>query len=166
MPMSDEFERLVPEFLALARRIFDEGGKAERARLLALLQSPDASISASSPIIRKLRARSATYGSVSTPVRDALNELSADLPSGVGVADIVAYFELRGSGPILEQIRAALKQLTNTQEAIRIDRGKYLSREARELLNAGGTGRHHARLFQPRSRMKRRQSVWQAATRR
>jgi hypothetical protein len=138
--MPDEFERLVPEFIALARRIFDAGGKAEHSRLMALLQYPDGSASASNQTSQKPRARSATYGSVSAPVRDALNELSTDSPEGVAVADIVAYFELRGSGPTEKQIRAALKQLTNTREAIRIDRGKYLSREAHESRNAEKPG--------------------------
>jgi len=138
--MPDEFDRLVPEFLALARRIFEAGGRAERERLMALLQSSDDFASEPNRNLRKPRARSATYGSVSAPVRNALIELSADSPSGVGVADIVAYFELRSSGPTEKQIRAALKQLTNTDEAKRIERGKYLSREASESRNAEKPG--------------------------
>jgi len=75
-------------------------------------------------------ARKAGYGAVSQPVKDDLGELSADTPAGVSAADIVAYFELKGGGPDEKQVRAALKQLTKSGGATRVERGLYLSREA------------------------------------
>jgi hypothetical protein len=58
--------------------------------------------------------------------------LSADSPTGVTVADLEAHFELQGSGPTKQQIRAAIKLLTSAGDAVRIDRGKFLSRAASE----------------------------------
>jgi hypothetical protein len=149
--MPDEFDRLfrqfVPEFETFARRIFDAGGKAERDRLrdplLALLQASgqDAQPAAAARAARKSRERWATYGSVSAPIREALNELSADSLSGVTVADLVAFFELRGTGPTEKQIRAALKNLSKPSgEAVNIARGKYLSRSVSESRSAEKPG--------------------------
>jgi hypothetical protein len=77
---------------------------------------------------------------VSAPVRDALIELSADSPTGVTVADLGAHFELRGAGPTGKQIRAALKLLTKSGEAVNITRGRYLSRSASESRSAENSG--------------------------
>jgi hypothetical protein len=123
--MADEFERLVPEFLSLARRIFDAGVQAERARLLALIQ-PDARQDAGAR--HEFRRESASYGTVSPLVKDALGTLAVDSPDGVGAGEIAAYFDGRGGGPTEKQVRAALKQLHNTGEAIRASRGRYLPR--------------------------------------
>ena len=38
MPGDDDFKRLEPEFLALARHIFDAGAQSERERMVAFLQ--------------------------------------------------------------------------------------------------------------------------------
>jgi len=136
-----ELERLISDFAALGRKIYAMGREAERARLMALLQSSDAP---STPVPvrtpRKPRNHSTTYGSVSAPVREALIELSADSPMGVTVADLEAHFELRGAGPTGKQTRAALKQLTKSGEAVNIARGKYLSRSASESLRAEKPG--------------------------
>jgi hypothetical protein len=142
----DELEKLISDFAALGRKIYAMGKDAERARLMALLQSSDAESGTSLRPARvrapwKPRARRSTlYGAVSTPVRRALSELSADSPSGVTVGDLAAHFELQGSGPTTKQIRAALKQLTKTAEAVNIARGKYLSRQASESLRAENSG--------------------------
>ena len=138
--MPDEFEWHAPQFLALARQIFDAGAKAERERLMALLQTPREEVSAPAQVPRKRRKRSAGYGSVSGPVREALNELSADSPGGVTTADLAAHFELRGTGPTGQQIRAALKQLTKSGEAVNVALGKYLSRGANESRRAEKPG--------------------------
>jgi hypothetical protein len=128
--MSDEFERLAPEFLAMARRIFEAGAKAERAKLLALLQQGDTPASEFRAVVHTPRRGSTTYGSVSPLVNDALKELAIDSPDGVGASEIAAYFERRGSGLTEKQVRAALKQLHNTGEANRASRGRYLPRAA------------------------------------
>jgi hypothetical protein len=128
--MPDEFERLIPDFLALARRIFDAGARAERERLLALIQSPDSTVFASSRDHKTSDPKPTTYGSISAPVRDALIELGADSPEGVGAGDLAAYFERKGGGPTEKQVRAALKLLWNTGEANRVSRGRYLPRAA------------------------------------
>jgi hypothetical protein len=139
--MSDEFERHAAEFLAFARRIFDAGAKAERERLFALLQVPGERPPTVARVSRKPRRRSRKYGSVSAPIRKALNELSVDSPRGVKVADLVAHFELHGAGPTEKQIRAALKNLSAPGgEVVRIDRGKYLSRGANESRSAEKPG--------------------------
>jgi hypothetical protein len=66
--------------------------------------------------------------------------LSADSPAGVTVADLEAHFELQGSGPTKQQIRAAIKLLRNTGDAVWIDRGKFLSRAASESRRAENSG--------------------------
>ena len=137
--MPDEIERHVSKFRALVREILDAGAKAERERLLTLLQTPGEQPLTVARVTRsrKPRGRSRKYGSVSAPIREALNELSADSPTGVTVADLVALFELRGAGPTEKQIRAALKNLSAPGgEIVRIDRGKYLSRGASESRSA------------------------------
>jgi hypothetical protein len=113
--MGDDFERFVPELLAMARRIFDAGTKAERERLMA-------GITSSSMVKKKSRAG---WGSVSVPVREALIELSANSVVGVSVADLEAY--LGSDGPSRNQIRAALKQLPKAKggRAVNLSRGKY-----------------------------------------
>jgi len=128
--MSDEFERLIPDFLALARRIFDSGVEAERKRLLALLQSPENAAPASGRDRKTSNAKPTTYGSISSPVRDALIELGAHSPEGVGARAIAEHFKRIGSGPDERQVRAALKTLTITREANRVSRGRYLPRAA------------------------------------
>jgi hypothetical protein len=127
--MPNEFERLIPEFLTLARRIYDAGVRAERDRLLTVLQSPDGDQS-SDREPKRGRAQSTAYGSISAPVREALIELVPDYPDGIGAADLAAYFERQGSGPNEKQVRAALKLLLNTGEANRVSRGRYLPRTA------------------------------------
>jgi hypothetical protein len=59
---------------------------------------------------------------------------------GVTVADLGAHFELRGAGPTGKQIRAALKQLSKSGEAVNISRGRYLSRSASESRRAEKPG--------------------------
>jgi hypothetical protein len=130
MPGDDDFKRLEAEFLALARRIFDAGAKAERDRIVAALQTPGA-VLYSGATDRLVRERvAAGYGAVSAPVRDALIELAAESPTGVGAKEITQHFVRRGSGPDERQIRAALKTLTLTGNAVRAARGKYLPRGA------------------------------------
>jgi hypothetical protein len=127
MPGDDDFKRLETEFLALARRIFDAGGKAERARMMALLAQGE---ERPTGVRREPHTRATGYGAVSMPVRDALTALAAESTEGVGAREIADYFVRRGSGPNERQVRAALKTLTNTGEAIRASRGRYLPRLA------------------------------------
>jgi hypothetical protein len=127
--MSDEFERLAPEFLAMARRIFEAGARSERARLRAVLDQDESQALPSRRDPPRARRAAAGYGAISAPVKQALNELMVDSPEGVSAGDIAAYFELQGSGPTEKQVRAALKQLHNTGDAIRAARGRYLGRQ-------------------------------------
>jgi hypothetical protein len=132
--MPDDFEKLTPEFLALARRIFDAGRKMEHDRMAGLLRaalSDEGLVAMVHTAHQRGRTTGASHGSVSVPVREALRELSARTPDGVGAADIAASFESRiGGGPTERQVRAALKQLHKVGEAIRLERGRYLSRDA------------------------------------
>ncbi len=111
--------------------IVDEAVQAERDRLVALIQTdtqlPLPTLDARPRIRRETSAR---YGAVAGPVRDALTELSNAMPAGVGASDIADFFARSGDGPKLAQIRAALKQLHTRGDAIRGERGRYLSREA------------------------------------
>ena len=141
----NELERLISDFAALGRKIHamgkEAGKEAERARVMAMLQSPGEEAPMRDQMRRKPREHWATYGSVSAPIREALMELSADSPTGATVADLVAFFELRGTGPTQKQIRAALKNLSAPGgEIVRVDRGKYLSRDAYESRRAGKSG--------------------------
>ena len=126
--MPDEFERLIPDFLALARRIFDSGARAERERLLALIQSPDRAVAASSRDRKTSETKPKTYGSVSAPVREALIQLVTNSPDGIGPRQIAEHFQRIGGGPDERQVRAALKTLTISGEANRASRGRYLPR--------------------------------------
>jgi hypothetical protein len=128
--MPDEFERLIPDFLALARRIFDAGARAERERLLALIQSPDRAVAASGRDRKTSETKPKTYGSVSAPVREALIQLVPNSPDGIGPRQIAEHFQRIGGGPDERQVRAALKTLTISGEAIRASRGRYLPRVA------------------------------------
>lgn len=124
----DAFKRLEPEFLALARRIWDAGVKAERARLRAILETVESDESAGQEAKRS--SQTTGYGSVSAPVREALIQLAAESLEGVGARDIAQHFERLGSGPNERQVRAALKTLSITGEARRASRGRYLPRAA------------------------------------
>jgi hypothetical protein len=126
--MSDEnFKRLEVEFLALARRIYDAGAKAERDRVLGLIQSGEAT--PATAIARQSRKAIAKgYGTVSAPVREALIHLAPESPDGVGPRQIAEHFARIGSGPDERQVRAALKTLTISGEANRASRGRYLPR--------------------------------------
>jgi hypothetical protein len=126
--MADEFEKLVPEFLSMARRIFDAGRVSERERIISAALEGDTSRNREQP--RQPRSRSAGYGAVSTPVREALRAVAVDHPEGIDTAEIVSYFDRIGGGPTERQIRAALKQLANTGEAKRASRGRYLPSES------------------------------------
>jgi hypothetical protein len=128
MSSDDAFKGLESEFLALARRIFDAGAKAERARVMALVAGEEIQVSPR----KEPRARATGYGTVSGPVRDALIALSAESKDGVGARDIADYFARQGSGPDERQVRAALKTLSITGEAVRASRGRYLPRDTAE----------------------------------
>lgn len=138
----DEFDELADELLATARRIFDVGRRVERARIAPLLQAALSDEILIETIHREHRRAAkrtqSGYGAVSTPVRDALAELSRIMPGGVGAGDIATYFEQRGAGPDLRQVRAALKQLHTRGDAVRGDRGRYLSREASDASAPSG----------------------------
>jgi hypothetical protein len=134
--MADEdFKRLEAEFLALARRIFDAGGKAERNRVLGFIQSGGVTPSASDRPHRKSVAQG--YGSVSGPVRKALTQLAPESPDGVGPRQLAEYFSRIGGGPDERQVRAALKTLTISGEAIRASRGRYLPQSAARPSESG-----------------------------
>src|ERR1051326_1439753 len=93
--MANEFDELAAELLAVARRIFDAGRRVERGRITPLLQAA-LSDEALIEMVHKenRRAKHASgYGAVSQPVRDALKELSAESPDGVGAGDLAAYFQ-------------------------------------------------------------------------
>jgi hypothetical protein len=125
--MSDDFKRLEAEFLALARRIFDAGAKAERDRVVGFIQSGEAATTAATDRpLRKVTAKG--YGSVSAPVRNALILLAPESPDGVGPRQLAEHFARLGTGPDERQVRAALKTLTISGEAIRASRGRYLPR--------------------------------------
>jgi hypothetical protein len=126
--MADEdFKRLEAEFLALARRIFDAGAKAERNRVLGFIHSSELTPSAS-PARPHRKSVAQGYGSVSGPVREALTQLAPESPDGVGPRQLAEYFSRIGGGPDERQVRAALKTLTISGEAIRASRGRYLPR--------------------------------------
>jgi hypothetical protein len=125
----DDFKRLEPEFLALARRIFDAGIKAERDRVMLLIQGEGRFV-ANAQVVPRARARATGYGAVSAPVRDALIKLASESAEGIGARDIAEHFKRVGSGPDERQVRAALKTLTITGEAVRASRGRYLPRAA------------------------------------
>jgi hypothetical protein len=127
MRNDDDFKRLEIEFLALARRIFDAGAKAERERVVALIHG-SGGVFVDAQVRPRARARATGYGAVSGPVRDALTALSAESAEGVGAREIAEHFVRLGSGPDERQVRAALKTLTITGEAIRASRGRYLPR--------------------------------------
>lgn len=131
--MPDEIERiidgLIPEFRVFARRVIEAGIKADRERVVAFIRSPDSVVPEFHHAERRPRSTSTGYGSVSPIVREALKELSTDSPEGVGAGEITAYFQRRGGGPTEKQVRAALKQLHNTGDAIRAARGRYLGRQ-------------------------------------
>jgi hypothetical protein len=127
MPSDDDFKRQEQEFLVLARRIFNAGVRTERERVVAFLQGKGGFV-VRAEVAHPQSAKTTQYGSVSAPVRDALIELGSNSPDGVGAADLADYFERRGGGPTEKQVRAALKLLTNTGEANRVSRGKYLPR--------------------------------------
>jgi hypothetical protein len=135
MSDDDDFKKLEPEFLALARRIYDAGAKSALRRVMAGIQSEMEG--GTSPAPRERRARATGYGAVSAPVRDALIDLAPESAEGVGARDIAEYFKRVGSGPNERQVRAALKTLTITGEAVRASRGRYLPRAA-ALSLAGG----------------------------
>jgi hypothetical protein len=128
MADDDDFKRLEPEFLALARRIYDAGAKSALRRVMAGIQVEMESGTPLAP--RKPRVRATGYGAVSAPVRGALIDLTAESAEGVGARDIAEYFKRAGSGPDERQVRAALKTLTITGEAVRTSRGRYLPRTA------------------------------------
>jgi hypothetical protein len=135
------FQRIIPEFKPVARRFWDAAEETQRERLRAFLDSPSQEAPIRDQTRRKPRVRSRkSYGSVSVPVTLALAELSADSPNGVTVADLEAHFELHGGGPTGKQIRAALKQLTKSEKAVNVSRGKYLSPSASESRGAGKPG--------------------------
>lgn len=124
----DSFKRLEPEFLALARRIYNAGAKAERDRLIAILQTPGTVIysGATDRLVRERVA--AGYGAVSAPVREALIKLADKSPDGVGAKQVAEHLVRCGSGLNERQVRAALKTLTLTGNAVRAARGRYLPR--------------------------------------
>jgi hypothetical protein len=126
----DDFKRLEAEFLALARRIFDAGAKAERDRVLGLIQFGEVTTAATSADRPARKNMAKGYGSVSAPVRDALIQLAPESPDGVGPRQLAEHFTRLGGGPDERQVRAALKTLTISGEAIRASRGRYLPRPA------------------------------------
>ena len=118
----DDFKRLEPKFLALARIIYDAGAKAALHRAMAGIQASmeDGSLRAPRP------RRSVEYGTLIAPVRDALVKLAAESVEGVGAREIAEHFERAGGGPDAGQIRSVLKNLTNAGAAVRASRGHYL----------------------------------------
>jgi hypothetical protein len=145
--MDDDFDKLTPDFLALARRIFDAGKEAgrkeERERLLSLLQSSSEQPqlpAATRPQLRLPGARSSrrvAHGEISYPVLRIVRELSLQLPEGVGAFDVLGYFNEQGT-PINElQIRAAMKHLHVTGRIRRAAVGRYLPVEASESPSSG-----------------------------
>jgi len=141
--MADELDRIVdrlmpqllPDFRSFARRLIETGMQAERDRVIALIQAPSAAASesrSSSP-----HSYPAAHGSISRPVLEAMQELATTIAGGIGAADLALFFKNRGGGPNDRQVRAAIKQLTNTGDAIRVSRGRYLPRAAATPLASG-----------------------------
>lgn len=119
---------LLPEFRLLARRLIEVGMQVERDRVIALIQTPNAAFVSDQQ--NPLPAYPAAHGSISGPVLAALQELAPSSAGGIGAADLALYFERCGGGPTDRQVRAAIKQLTNTREVIRVSRGRYLPRSS------------------------------------
>jgi hypothetical protein len=152
-----------PELRTAMREIALTVTRNERDRMVELLQTGNASIArnisndgrsalVSSP--RRQRGSRAGYGAVASSVRSVLLQLSMDeLPNGSGAEHIARVFEIRGDGPNLGQVRAALKTLTMSGDAVRVGRGRYLSREAAATAPAGAEKNPDAgasgRLFNP-----------------
>jgi len=136
----DDLKQLESELLALVRRIYDAGAKAALHHVVATVQTSMGSVAVS----HKPRPRATGYGAVSAPVRDVLIQLAAESPEGVGARDIAQHFERRGSGPDERQVRAALKTLSITGEAIRASRGRYLPRLAATSSKRGENSDAHA----------------------
>jgi hypothetical protein len=148
-----ERERLIDRILAspamrtVVEVIVDQTVQYERDRLVAYLQTGGQLPLPTMAAPQRIRRQTSGYGAVAGPVRDALKELSNDAPDGVGASDIAAYFVSVGGGPNVVQVRAALKQLRTRGDAVRGERGKYLSREATasppasdEIPDAGASG--------------------------
>ena len=118
----DDFDQFLPEFTALARRIFDAGVRCEHERLLALFQGKAPTASPSRP--KRLQTESmASYGSISQPVRNALDMLRHRHPEGADTRAVTEYCREHDFLLTERQVRAALKQLYNIGVAIRVTRG-------------------------------------------
>ncbi len=78
MVNDDDFRRLEAEFLALARRIFDAGAKAERDRVLGYIQFGETVAAPPASYFNRRKVSPKGYGSVSAPVRQALTQLAAE----------------------------------------------------------------------------------------
>ena len=144
----DILRRIESELLTLVRRAFDAGSAAERNRLILMLGASASVNPSSSHPVSQRRPRVTGYGAVSGPVKRALVELARETPDGVDARTITEHFQRIGSGPNERQVRAALKTLTNTGEAVRASRGRYSPREAttpssRENPDADTSGHLH-----------------------
>jgi len=126
MPSDDDFKRLESELLAIARRIYDAGANGALQRVIESARTVMNIESITIHPSRKPRPRTAGYGRVSAPVRDALTLLASESPEGVDARGLADHFERVGRGPNERQIRAALKTLSITGEAVRASRGRYL----------------------------------------
>jgi hypothetical protein len=155
--MSDDFEKLIPDFLAVARRIFDAGKvagvKEERERVLAAIQSA-ATVAPPhhQPAVPRTRPPGSTsrrqigYSEIAKVVLHAMSELAGESPEGVGAQDILRYFETHQIDMTELQVRAGIKHLYVTGRASRPNRGRYLPSEAaepfsqEEIPDAGASG--------------------------
>ena len=142
--MPDDFDKLIPDLLDVARRIYqvgkEAGIKAERERVLAIVQLVDEPTQQSQPLAsRPIKAtrrgrstRPVSYGEISRPVLQAMRELAVERPEGVGPPEIVEYFWRRGDNINELQVRASMKHLFVTGRTFRAHRGRYLPRETAE----------------------------------
>jgi hypothetical protein len=126
--LDDQIDRLMPQltsqFRALARSLVEVGIKLERERVIGLIQSN--APKSHKPPVRDSRPI-VTHGTISRPVLGALTELAIAAPEGLSVFDITDHL---GGSLTHKQVRASLKNLTNSGEANRASRGRYLPSRA------------------------------------
>jgi hypothetical protein len=120
--------RLMPQFRLFARSLIEAGMGLERERVIGLIQRDHPGLRTESP--RSTQQHTGAHGIVSRPVLGALRELAIAAPEGLNTTELTDHLASGGNGLTAKQVRAALKNLTISGEAIRTSRGRYLPRGA------------------------------------